>query len=260
MDWILERLEFLGLYHPPNEQLLSPEYINLISGFGGAVFGACVAGAISWLIAKQTATQTLRRDEEARAREQKSHALSLMVKASLVLADVVATSKLIDQSLSNANEKGLTSQPLWQRIVPTVSHKQIYEIDAAELAPLIEAKAYEIVYAATEMFMQHATLVTALEKYAALRGEMKNIIPRHLEANDTVIVSALTESEIAALAPYEIELESLISEIRIAIPPLKKKAEFVTFGVGPVIRTHYQANDFPAMIDGTKDAASQADA
>ncbi|MEW4459242.1 hypothetical protein AB1K42_14205 [Roseibium algicola] len=253
MDWFLKSLEILGLYQPQTEQFFTPEMISLISGLGGAIIGACVGGLISWLIARQAAELTLKRDEEARIKEQKGHALSLMIKASLVLADVVAISKLIDQSLSTANENGLTDQPLWRRIVPTISHKQIFEIEAVELAPLMEAKANEVVYAATELFMQHATLVTALEKYAVLRGEMKRLIPRHVGTKDTVVMSALSEQEAAALAPYELELESLITEVRSIIPDLRQKAEMVTFGIGPAIRLHYKADDFPMLVDGTKD-------
>ncbi|UES40373.1 hypothetical protein [Roseibium aggregatum] len=257
MNWFLKNLEILGLYQPQNKQFFTPELISLISGLGGAIIGACVGGFISWLIARQAANLTLKRDEEARIKEQKSHALSLMIKASLVLADVVAIAKLIDQSLSTANENKLTNQPLWRRIVPTISHKQTFEVEAVELAPLMEAKANEIVYAATELFLQHATLITALEKYAILRGEMKKLIPTHLGTKDTVVVSALTESEVAALAPYELELESLISEVRSMLPELREKAEKVSFGIGPAIRAYYEAEDFPMLIDGNKDQSAK---
>ena len=227
---------------------MSANLISLISGLGGAVLGAIVGGLISWILARQSSIQTLKRDQEARSQVQKGNALSLMIKASLILSDVVSIRKIIDKSLMDANSNGLTDQPLWRRVVPIVSHYQVFNIDANELSPLIEAKANEIFYNATELFAQHATLLSALEKYSTLRSAIKHKISKHEIVKDNVIVSSLTESDIAALAPYELELESLIKEIMTQIPDLQKLAESVTFSIGPAIRDYFKDSSFPCLI------------
>ncbi|EDQ33971.2 hypothetical protein HPDFL43_05940 [Hoeflea phototrophica DFL-43] len=171
-----------------------------------------------------------------------------MMKASLVLSDVVAIKNSIDQSLSEANERGLSHYPFWRRVLPIVSSNQIYQIEASELAPLMEAKANEIVYAATDMLMQHSVLIAALQSYSEKRGELKKIIKRHTATEDGVLTSGLTESEVAEMAPYEIELESLIKEVRSRLHPVQELAEKVTFGIGPAIQKHYGDNDFPVFV------------
>ncbi|MDF1609366.1 hypothetical protein PZ897_14370 [Hoeflea sp. YIM 152468] len=227
---------------------MDAEYATLISGFGGALLGAVVGGVISWVLARQSAANTTNRDREARDQDQKGQALRLMVKASLVLSDVVAIKSSIDQSLSEANERGLSHYPVWRRVLPIVSSNQIYQIEAAELAPLMEARANEIVYAATDMLMQHSTLIAALESYSEKRGELKKILKRHTATADGVITSELTESEVAEMAPYEIELESLIKEIRSRLHPVQELAEKVTFGIGPAIQKHYGDRNFPVFV------------
>ncbi|WP_223475882.1 hypothetical protein [Oricola indica] len=232
---------------------MNPEIVNLTSGFGGALLGALVGGFISWLLAKQSSAETLKRDREARDEEQKSYALRLMVKASLVLSDVVAIKNAINQSLSDANERGLSHLPFWRRVIPIVPSSKSYEVDASELVPLIAAKEADLVTAATEVFMQHATLIAAIDTYFEKRGEIKKLIKRHSGVRDGVVMSELTESEIAALAPYELELESIIKEVRSALGPLQANAEKVTFGIGPAIQKHYGDKGFPIFIaDETK--------
>ncbi|MEQ8306677.1 MAG: hypothetical protein RIA09_08965 [Hoeflea sp.] len=229
-------------------QEMDAEFATLVSGFGGALLGAVVGGMISWVLARQSAANTARRDKEARNQEQKAHALRLMVKASLVLSDVVAIKNSIDQSLSEANEKGLSHYPFWRRVLPIVSSYQTYPIEASELAPLMEAKANEIVYAATDMLMKHSILVAALERYSEKRGELKKIMKRHTATEDGVLTSALTEDEVAEMAPYEIELESLIKEVRSRLEPIQNLTEKVTYGIGPAIQTHYGDKEFPVFV------------
>ncbi|MBO6857653.1 hypothetical protein [Roseibium sp.] len=248
MDWFLKSLEILGLYQPRTNLFFTPELISLVSGLGGAVLGALIAGLISWVLARQSAKLTLERDEAAREKEQMGHALSLMIKSSLILSDVVGLGNKIEEALRQTKEIGMPETPLWRRIPPTISHKQIYPVEAIELAPLLEAKEHDLVQTAIEVFLQHATLGTAAEKYNALRSEMKDRIPKHKGTDGNMVHSTLHESEVAALAPHELELETLITEILKSVQALKVSAEKVTFGVGPAIRAHYKTKDFPQLV------------
>ena len=116
------------------------EYATLLSGFGGALIGAIVSAIVSFILAKQTASETLRRDEASRDAGEAAFPLRLMVKASLVLSEVVSVSRSINESLSEASDRNLTDQPLWRRVLPIIGLGERYSVEAAELAPLMAAR------------------------------------------------------------------------------------------------------------------------
>ncbi|RVA11948.1 hypothetical protein EN932_14060 [Mesorhizobium sp. M7A.F.Ca.US.002.01.1.1] len=95
------------------------------------------------------------------------------------------------------------------------------------------------------LFMQHRNLVEVVKTYGELRQRVKEIAPDHLTSHEGVVTTALTEAQRAKLMPYEIELDSLIANIRSMLPPLIKMARAVTFGIGPAMREHFGDSDFP---------------
>ncbi|TPM34457.1 hypothetical protein [Mesorhizobium sp. B2-3-5] len=223
------------------------EYATLLAGFGGAVLGSVISAFVAFLLAKQTSRETLERDEHARVAEQQSYALRLMVKSSLILSDVVALKKLIDESLSNANDRGLTGLPLWKRVLPIVGSYQLYDVDAAELSPLIAAKDSDLMQTAVTLFMQHRNLVEVVRLYSEKRDGVKDIIKNHLAVEEGVITSGLTKEEHSRMVPLEIELESLIKSIRVMVSDLTEMGEKVTFGIGPAMRKFFGTDDFPVF-------------
>ncbi|MER9939029.1 hypothetical protein [Mesorhizobium sp. M0011] len=223
------------------------EYATLLSGFGGAVLGSGMSAFVALVLARQTAKETLDRDIGARNAEQQSYALRLMVKASLILSDVVAIQRTIESSLSDANDRHLTSLPLWKRILPIVGSYQLYDVDAAELSPLIAAKDSDLMQSAVTLFMQHRNLVEAVKVYSEKRDLVKGHITHHIASADGVITSDLTKEEVSRLAPLEMELESLVKNIRSMIPDLVTLGEQVTYGVGPAMRKFYADDEFPVF-------------
>ncbi|MBZ9815272.1 hypothetical protein [Mesorhizobium sp. CA7] len=221
------------------------ESATLASGFGGAVLGSGISAFVSFVLARQTSREALERNESARLAEQEASALRLMVKASLVLSDITAIQKVIDQSLSEANDRGLTSEPFWKRVLPIVGSYQIYDVDAAELTPLIAAKNNELMHNAVTLFMQHRNLVESVKVYSEKRELVKSIVTRHKVEEGGVITSGVTEEELSRLTPLAVELESLIIGIREMLPDLTQIAEAVTFGTGPAMRKFFGNGQFP---------------
>ncbi|MER9411445.1 hypothetical protein [Mesorhizobium sp. M0589] len=224
------------------------EYATLLSGFGGAVLGSGMSALVAFILARQTSKETLNRDISARNAEQQSYALKLAVKASLILSDVVAIQRSIDSSLSDANDRNLTAQPLWKRILPIVGSYQLYDVDAAELSPLIAAKDGTLMHSAVTLFMQHRNLVEAVKVYGQKRDLVKDYITHHIAAADGVLTSGLTEADVGRLAPLEMELESLVNGIREMISDLVRMGEQVTYGIGPAMRKFYANTEFPVFV------------
>lgn len=231
------------------------DHATLLAGFGGAVLGSGLSAVVSFIQAKRTSAETLRRDAESRRAEQKSYVLRLTVKASVVLSDVIAIRKTIDQSLSNANDRNLTSEPLWKRVLPMIGSHQTFDIDPAELSPLIAAKDNNLVQASVTLFMQHRNLVEAIKVYAEKRDKVKSIVTNHFEEDRGVIKSGLTQAQASALMPLEVELESIITHIRGMLGDLNRLAEQVAFGLGPAMRKYLGDDTIPIF---SKDPAAEA--
>lgn len=233
------------------------DHATLLAGFGGAVLGSGMSAVVSFILAKQTSAETLRRDSEVRRAEQKSYVLRLMVKSSMVLSDVVAIQKTIDQSLSNANDRNLTGEPLWKRVLPMIGSHQTFDIDPAELSPLIAAKDNDLMQASVTLFMQHHNLIEAIKVYAEKRDKVKNIVTTHFEEDRGVITSGLTQAQASALLPLEVELESIITQIRSMLLDLNHIAEKVTYGLGPAMRKYLGDDSIPIFSKPPADKTHQ---
>jgi hypothetical protein len=229
------------------------ERATLLSGFGGALLGAAISAFASMILSRQQAKEVLLRDAQASEREDQSCMLSLMIKTSLILSDVVAIRRSIDESLVEANDRNLTHLPLWMRILPIVGKYRTYDVEARELAPLIAMREYDIVYDANNVVMQHASLVEGVKEYSRLRQEVKALTSKHAADPSGILVSEFTEEEMGRLAPYTLELESLIRTIRARLPELQCVAERVTYGIGPAVRRRYPDADFPMFVPKTTD-------
>ncbi|WP_140749084.1 hypothetical protein [Mesorhizobium sp. B4-1-3] len=234
------------------------DHATLLAGFGGAVLGSCLSAVVSFILAKQASGETLSRDKEARRAEQKAYVLRLTVKASVVLSDVVAIQKTIDQSLSEANDRKLTGQPLWQRVLPIVGSYQTFDIDPSELSPLIAAKDNDLMQASVTLFMQHRNLVEAVKLYGEKRDKVKAIVMTHFNEAEGVITSGLTQDQMSALLPVGVELESIIKQIRAMLIDLKQIGERVTFGVGPAMRKYLGDDTIPVFGPPKEEAKSPA--
>jgi hypothetical protein len=191
----------------------APDIAVLIGGIGGGVVGAIVGGAIAWILAHQAAVESRRRDEEERQQAMKSRALRLMVKASLILTDVVGTMQTIDDSLSAANERGLALGPMWQRVMPIVGQQKAFDVDADELAPLIQAKEYALFQEAVDLVMQHQAFVQAVAEYSLKRQALKDHMPAPVAVSGGLVTSPMTAEDMARLAPRTLELARLIHEV-----------------------------------------------
>ncbi|MFA6154716.1 hypothetical protein [Mesorhizobium sp.] len=230
----------------------TPEYATLLSGFGGAILGSVISAWVAFVLAKQTAADAHEREVGASVATQKSYVVRLMVKASLVLSDVNAIKRSIEESLSEANELGLTDQPLWKRVLPMVGRSQTFDIDPAELSPIMAAKDNELMQSTVTLFLQHRNLVEAVRMYSELRVSVKQILrSHHLASHDGVITTALTQEQAAELLPYEVELDSLLKNIRENLPTLIKMAEQVTFGIGPAMRKFLGDDGIPSFAPKT---------
>ncbi len=113
--------------------------------------------------------------------------------------------------------------------------------------PLMEAKEYDLVHGATEVIMQHKTLIAALDAYSAKRQTVNQVMGANVVEKDSVLIADIAGADLARMRALATELESLIQAIRRRLPELEKKATSVTLGIGPAMRTYFNDPTFPQL-------------
>ncbi|MGV8832975.1 MAG: YtxH domain-containing protein [Devosia sp.] len=235
------------------------DWISLLSGFGGALVGAIVGGAIAWLLAWQASKATERRDITERNQMIKERCLRLMVKASIMLADIAGIQRSIDESLQAANERGLTNAAQWQRVLPLVGSFIAPPFDADEAAALMALKEHPLALDSIELFQRYDNFLIAVKTYSEKRQGVADLMGDHKDMGSGRLSSALSQEQLSRLTPLSIELESLITQIREAGGELRQLAERVTFGIGPAVRAKLKTTDFPVMeLDPAKASPSSS--
>jgi len=168
-----------------------------------------------------------------------------MIRSSIMMSEIFAIEGAINTSLSQANEKNLTSAKLWQRVAPIVGRSPRQELVPEELSSVIFIEEFELAQKITEMFMRYDVFIQSVEDYSNRREKLKELFNSHELTNDGAVISKVTLAQAAASVPYELELESLIEQIRREIPGLKSDAEHVVFRLGPAARKRFNDSKFP---------------
>jgi hypothetical protein len=224
----------------------STDAATLISGFGGAALG----GGVAWLLARQTALEAAQRDQQQHKRDQRAKGVQLFLKFSMIVSDLAGTRVSIEQSLERANRLGLTSQPLWHRIVPIVGSIDHITIEPTDITPLIDAREYELVAQIIEVSMQHKMISQSLQKYAELHAAAEVILGPAQEYGEGGLYTGLTQESVDRLRPVAIKLESLIKEIRMRLEIWIPQANSSMAAIGPAMQKHLGDMSFPIVDMG----------
>ncbi|ANN59629.1 hypothetical protein A9174_24880 [Mesorhizobium loti NZP2037] len=145
----------------------------LISGFGGAFLGAVVGGAISWLLARQAANESRRRDGEQRLAAEKAAAVRTTLKVQQITNGTFTVAQLIRNAVVDAQAKGLE---LWQVMKPHIGSKADVKIGAEDLAPFLDTSGNSFVDSITLAALRYEVLETTLIDYSARRAKLGELL------------------------------------------------------------------------------------
>lgn len=151
-----------------------------ISVLLSAILGALIAGVVSWLLARQTSNETLRRDAALRTDALGASALRLMIKASLILSDAQSLDRILREAIANG-EQNFPGAMRWQYIPGIATDYQVFEVEADELRPLLTVKEHALFQSAVTMIMVHRDLVNNLRRYAEERDRLREQMPPELQ-------------------------------------------------------------------------------
>lgn len=228
--------------------LSTTDWVTIASGFGGVLLGSLIGAAVSWFLQKAASKDALHQRTLDRITDQKGRWSKLQLQTSITLSDVVASQTAMYNSIESAVANGVSlAAPLWQKLVPMLGMMKPMPIDIDLLAPLIEAKEYDLVSQAIELSMQHQVLNDTIGVYNDLRLSMKDRLADNFEVREGRIGTFVSSEEAARLAPVTMELESLARAVRERLNTIVPLARSLTFALGPAAQKYFADPTFPIL-------------
>ncbi|MBZ9974575.1 hypothetical protein [Mesorhizobium sp. BR-1-1-10] len=194
-------------------QLAASEWVALISGFGGAVLGAVVGGAISWLLARQAAHESRRRDGEQRNAAEKAAAVRTTLKVQQITNGTFTVAQVIRKGVTDAQAQGLE---LWQVLRPHVGSKADVKINAEDLAPFLDPSGNPFVDSITLAALRYEVLETTLIDYSARRAKLGDLLAPYtvLDMETGAGTTEVPQDQQALVKTRVFELKDLLQQLR----------------------------------------------
>ena len=98
------------------------------------------------------------------------------------------------------------------------------------------------------MHAKHEVLAEALSRFDATKEDLNNRVSPHMRIVDGAPMVAMTAELDAQLRPYFDGANSLARQIKVMAEEVKRLAELVTFGIGPVAKRLYSDETFPVLV------------
>jgi len=186
---------------------------TLLSGFGGAALG----GAVAWFLAKQATKETLRRDMDSRTSEEKSVALTVMLKTQQIANGYYTQKRYFDDCMRKANDLKVLHRPFWEVMRPMVGNSIAPPtFNPNDFVPLINAKKADLVDRCNLLALRYDVVESSLKFYTEKRQAMQEMLAQYSGAPDiTGKVHTIIPPELQP--KYNVmaaELEDLIRQVR----------------------------------------------
>lgn len=224
------------------------DWITIAVGFGGAIVGAVVGGVVSSRQIRQTHALQLEKDHSDREAVENAALVAAQFQASLILTDVEAIVRAINESLELANKRGLTSQPMFMRMMPIIGNMDTPQLDLHAIAPLVSARENDLVQAYIETHAKHSVLVDSLRRFDAVKQDLNERVSPYMTFHDGRPAVEMNASRQAQLQPFFDSADSLAQQIRGMATELQTIAATATFGIGPVAKKLYNDDTFPVLV------------
>ena len=215
------------------------DWVALASGFGGALLGAVVGGAIAWMIAKKE-----------RYERRKAGAYRALLKASRMLSDFANIKSAIDDDIQKAELAGQKEAETWTKVTPLVGGFKPLTIELDDLVVFVEAKEYQIYDDMVQLEMHHSATCHAIDEYGRLRAEFRDIVPTHGGSGNT-LYSGMTREVYDQVRVRMLEMNTLIESLMPLLTEYVADARSLVRRLGPAARKALKDKDFPLM--GTRD-------
>lgn len=188
------------------------DFATLLAGFGGAVLG----GFVSWLLARQTSAETLARDDAIRIADQKTLAISVLLKAQEIANGYAAQRAYISGALSAADLQEPPHESMWNLVRPQIdSNLPTPTFLASEFMPLVLAGRTELINDCQSISMKFNILKASFEIYTQKREELQNVIAPYVFKSSPggPITAAIPDDKAEVIGILSTEADALIKQI-----------------------------------------------
>jgi hypothetical protein len=180
LDWIVEAIRPKAPPAATAALLSTTDWATLISGFGGALLGALIGAAASYVTARQAAAEGRSRDEAARTDLEQNAALRVILKTSNLANSIETIRGHVVNGIARANPDAMPTRELWTFVQPTTPAMQrSVDFEANDFVFLLRHKQGDLI----QRLMMLATRVAALEAgfdaYSGRRTEMQALLEDH---------------------------------------------------------------------------------
>lgn len=158
---------------------MSLEYVKdvvipLLSGIGGAVIGSGASYLASSRLAKLASDEVLKRDNAARADQDKRAAHQIFVKLHVIANVLGSFQKQTLEMVAKADNDGNTDMPLYQRLssFAGIEREPSIEFSAEELAIYIGAKRADYVDDLLLLSRRYAACLASLNTFSKLKSDL----------------------------------------------------------------------------------------
>ncbi|MBX5043460.1 hypothetical protein HJB51_26255 [Rhizobium lentis] len=221
---------------------------TLIAAVLGALFGTLGTAAISWWLAKRTATEQLRRDEAARIEKNKAVALEMFVKAMTITNQLYSVLGLVLNMLQTAEKKGVGDLDLWQKVLPMSGITSNPDrFTAQEAAVLIGAKEFDV---PTNLFLlaeKYFSLTDSINRYSERRLRLTDLLSAEIDVGG-LGSSRLSKEQYQRYQGQMYELNDMAAQICQALTEDFEFSKDVTEKIGPTFKKVLADDDFPTAV------------
>ncbi|ARO22454.1 hypothetical protein TAL182_CH00635 [Rhizobium sp. TAL182] len=221
---------------------------TLIAAVLGAVFGTLGTAAISWWLAKRTATEQLRRDEAVRIEKDKAIALEMFVKAMTITNQLYSVLGLVLNMLQTAEKNGVGDLDLWQKVLPMSGITSNPDrFTAQEAAVLIGGKEFDVPNNLFLLAEKYGSLTDSINRYSERRLRLTDLLSAEIEVGG-LGSSRLSKEQYKRYQGKMYELNDMAAQICQALPEDFEFSKDVTEKIGPTFKKVLSDDDFPTAV------------
>lgn len=258
LEWILDGIRLPEALADDSSALSVTEWTTLISGFGGALLGAAIGAAASYVTARHAAKETRLRDEAAQEDMERSAALRMMVKASNLANSIETMIGHVMKGVERDYHRAMPVERLWTYVQPTtMATRTPLEFEAADFVFLLKGNHGELINRSLMLATRVAALEAGFDAYSTLRTAMQSFLEDYTRF-DSQLGASVTEvpkSMSNKVHLRSLEMDNLIKDILRNAYEYKEDAEKVCQELNKAA-TEVFGGRFPITLDSVQKPAN----
>lgn len=237
---------------------------DLVTAIIGGVIGALAAGVPSFLIARMQARELLRRDAEAKTREERALALTTAIKFIQITNYSLLGLRNHVEACFVATER--EKMEPWQRLIPMVGHSDEAAIrfNDSEITLLARARHAGLMQDLLLLANRHSSSIVAWQDYCRRREDIADRAPKPTSFEGKRGSVVLTAEQVSTLKIYTIPLNNLALAMRAHLNEYVQFAQEIAAALPEAYSNYFKIENvielaFPSDAELAEQARTEAE-